>query len=131
MEELTFYSYPSCTSCRKTKHWLKANQVDFTERHLFRETPNQDELKHILSLTTEGIDEILATRSQAFKELNLDIEELTVSEVLELLIQKPKLLRRPIIVNGDKLVVGYNPGELLKLKNTPYTVLFPEKNEDC
>ncbi|VEH78900.1 transcriptional regulator of stress [Bacillus licheniformis] len=47
MEELTFYSYPSCTSCRKTKHWLKANQVDFTERHLFRETPNQDELKHI------------------------------------------------------------------------------------
>ncbi|VEH78899.1 transcriptional regulator of stress [Bacillus licheniformis] len=58
----------------------------------------------------------MATRSQAFKELNLDIEELTVSEVLELLIQKPKLLRRPIIVNGDKLVVGYNPGELLKLK---------------
>lgn len=82
-----------------------------------------------MSLTTEGIDEILATRSQAFKELNLDIEELTVSEVLELLIQKPKLLRRPIIVNGDKLVVGYNPGELLKLKNTPYTVLFPEKTK--
>lgn len=115
MEQLTFYSYPSCTSCRKTKHWLKAHQIEFNERHLFRETPTMDELKYILSLTTEGIDEILATRSQTFKNLNLNIEEMTVNEVLELLIEKPKLLRRPILVDNRKLVIGYNPGELLKL----------------
>ncbi|MCY7784856.1 MULTISPECIES: transcriptional regulator MgsR [unclassified Bacillus (in: firmicutes)] len=114
-QQLTFYSYPSCTSCRKTKHWLKAHQIDFNERHLFRETPTVEELKYILSLTTEGIDEILATRSQTFKNLNLNIEEMTVNEVLELLIEKPKLLRRPILVDNKKLVIGYNPGELLKL----------------
>ncbi|KJJ40625.1 regulatory protein MgsR [Bacillus subtilis] len=115
MEQIIFYSYPSCTSCRKTKHWLKAHQIDFNERHLFRETPTVEELKYILSLTTEGIDEILATRSQTFKNLNLNIEEMTVNEVLELLIEKPKLLRRPILVDNKKLVIGYNPGELLKL----------------
>ncbi|WP_262119323.1 transcriptional regulator MgsR [Bacillus subtilis] len=114
-QQLTFYSYPSCTSCRKTKHWLKAHQIEFNERHLFRETPTREELKCILSLTTEGIDEILATRSQTFKNLNLNIEEMTVNEVLELLIEKPKLLRRPILVDNKKLVIGYNPGELLKL----------------
>ncbi|AHA78361.1 transcriptional regulator of stress [Bacillus subtilis BEST7003] len=114
-QQLTFYSYPSCTSCRKTKHWLKAHQIEFNERHLFRETPTREELKYILSLTTEGIDEILATRSQTFKNLNLNIEEITVNEVLELLIEKPKLLRRPILVDNKKLVIGYNPGELLKL----------------
>ncbi|AEP91510.1 transcriptional regulator MgsR [Bacillus subtilis] len=114
-QQLTFYSYPSCTSCRKTKHWLKAHQIEFNERHLFRETPTIEELKYILSLTTEGIDEILATRSQTFKNLNLNIEEMTVNEVLELLIEKPKLLRRPILVDNKKLVIGYNPGELLKL----------------
>lgn len=114
-KQLTFYSYPSCTSCRKTKHWLKAHQIEFNERHLFRETPTREELKYILSLTTEGIDEILATRSQTFKNLNLNIEEMTVNEVLELLIEKPKLLRRPILVDNKKLVIGYNPGELLKL----------------
>ncbi|MEC3618137.1 transcriptional regulator MgsR [Bacillus subtilis] len=114
-QKLTFYSYPSCTSCRKTKHWLKAHQIEFNERHLFRETPTREELKYILSLTTEGIDEILATRSQTFKNLNLNIEEMTVNEVLELLIEKPKLLRRPILVDNKKLVIGYNPGELLKL----------------
>ncbi|AUZ27080.1 transcriptional regulator [Bacillus licheniformis] len=115
MEQIIFYSYPSCTSCRKTKHWLKAHQIEFNERHLFRETPTIEELKYILSLTTEGIDEILATRSQTFKNLNLNIEEMTVNEVLELLIEKPKLLRRPILVDNRKLVIGYNPGELLKL----------------
>ncbi|PRS75192.1 transcriptional regulator [Bacillus sp. GBSW2] len=115
MSVITFYSYPSCTSCRKTKHWLKANQIDFKERHLFRETPTLDELKKILSLTTEGMDEILATRSQAFKSLNLNINDLKVNEVLQLLIEKPKLLRRPIIIDGNKLVVGYNPGELMKI----------------
>ncbi|PJZ00836.1 MULTISPECIES: transcriptional regulator MgsR [Bacillus] len=115
MEQIIFYSYPSCTSCRKTKHWLKAHQVEFNERHLFRETPTVEELKYILSLTTEGIDEILATRSQTFKNLNLNIEEMTVNEVLELLIEKPKLLRRPILIDNKKLVIGYNPGELLKL----------------
>ncbi|MDU0811505.1 Spx/MgsR family RNA polymerase-binding regulatory protein [Bacillus siamensis] len=115
MKELIFYSYPSCTSCRKTKHWLKAHNIDFQERHLFRETPSIDELKQILSLTTEGIDEILATRSQTFKNLNLNIEEMTVNEVLKLLTEKPKLLRRPILIDRKKLVVGYNPGELMKL----------------
>ncbi|MBM6617271.1 Spx/MgsR family RNA polymerase-binding regulatory protein [Bacillus suaedaesalsae] len=112
MENLLFYTYPSCTSCRKTKAWLKAHNVTFQERHLFRETPTLDELKQILSLTTEGIDEILATRSQSFKKLNIDVNELTVSEILTLLNEQPKLLRRPIITDGNRLVVGYNKSAL-------------------
>jgi Spx/MgsR family transcriptional regulator len=115
VNNLTFYSYPSCTSCRKTKHWLKAHNVNFYERHLFRDTPSIDELKTILSLTTEGIDEILATRSQTYKDLNIDVNELSLSEVLTLMHQEPKLLRRPIITDGNKLIVGYNPQELSKV----------------
>jgi regulatory protein spx len=112
MSSLLFYTYPSCTSCRKTKAWLKAHNINFEERHLFRETPTLEELKKILSLTTEGIDEILATRSQSFKKLKLDINELTVSELLSLLSEQPKLLRRPIITDGKRLVVGYNKSAL-------------------
>lgn len=115
VNNLTFYSYPSCTSCRKTKHWLKAHNVNFQEKHLFRETPTIEELKHILELTTEGIDEILATRSQTYKDLNIDIDELSLSEVLTLMHEEPKLLRRPIITDGKKLIVGYNPQELSKV----------------
>ncbi|WP_017380095.1 Spx/MgsR family RNA polymerase-binding regulatory protein [Paenisporosarcina sp. TG-14] len=112
MTELMFYTYPSCTSCRKTKKWLMANQIDFEERHLFRQTPTVEELIFLLSLTTEGLDEILATRSQSFKELNLDIEDLPLSQVVELIVKNPKLLRRPILTDGKQLVVGYQPEHL-------------------
>ncbi|TDL82311.1 Spx/MgsR family RNA polymerase-binding regulatory protein [Peribacillus frigoritolerans] len=115
MNELLFYSYPSCTSCRKTKHWLKAHNIEFSEKHLFRETPSYTELQKILQLTTDGMDEILATRSQTYKDLNLNIDDLPLSDVIKLIIDEPKLLRRPIITDGKKLVVGYNPQALTKL----------------
>lgn len=108
MEELRFYTYPSCTSCRRTKSWLKSEGIDFNEQHLFRETPTVEDLRKILSLTTYGIDEILAKRSKEFKSLDMDIEDLSLNEFIDLVIEKPKLLRRPILTDGEKLVVGYD-----------------------
>lgn len=108
MEQLKFYSYPSCTSCRRTKSWLKSQGVEFNEQHLFRETPSVDELRQILSLTTMGIDEILAKRSKEYKALDIDVDDLTINEFLDLVTEKPKLLRRPILTNGEKIVVGYD-----------------------
>jgi len=97
MEPVTFFTYPSCTSCRKTKKWLVSNNVEFKERHLFRQTPSAEEIYSLLSLTTEGLDEILATRSQSFKDLNVETDDLLLSQVVELIVQDPKVLRRPII----------------------------------
>ncbi|SFJ21105.1 regulatory protein spx [Halobacillus dabanensis] len=108
MEDIIFYTYPSCTSCRRTKSWLNKQGVDFNEKHLFRQTPSADELRRILSLTTHGIDEILAKRSKEYKTLEVDVEDLSLNEFLDLLIEKPKLLRRPILTNGESLVVGYD-----------------------
>ncbi|WP_210365919.1 Spx/MgsR family RNA polymerase-binding regulatory protein [Bacillus sp. REN3] len=112
MSELTFFSYPSCTSCRKTKKWLVSNSVKFKERHLFKDTPSKNEILQILSLTSEGLDELLATRGEAYKNLDIDVEDLPLSEVIKLLIDKPKLLRRPILTDGKKLIVGFNPDAL-------------------
>ncbi len=121
MGKLTFYTYPSCTSCRKTKSWLNDHHINYEERHLFRETPNVEELMDIISLTTDGLSEILATRSESFKKLNVDLEELRLSEVLKILCDEPRLLRRPIITDGDRLVVGYNQPGLIRLAD----------NSDC
>ncbi|TGB04312.1 Spx/MgsR family RNA polymerase-binding regulatory protein [Halobacillus salinus] len=117
MEQLKFYTYPSCTSCRRTKSWLKSQGVEFNEQHLFRETPSIDELRNILTLTTQGIDEILAKRSKEFKALDIDIEDLTMNEFLNLVTEKPKLLRRPILTNGEKIVVGYDVEGLRGITN--------------
>ncbi|WP_456274055.1 Spx/MgsR family RNA polymerase-binding regulatory protein [Bacillus sp. AK031] len=117
MTKLTFFTYPSCTSCRKAKKWLTANSVDVKERHIFRDAPTSEEIMNLLSLTTNGLDEILATRSQTYKDLNIDLEELTLSEVVQLIADEPKLLRRPLLTDGTKLVVGFDPEGLRGLTN--------------
>ncbi|WP_050180840.1 Spx/MgsR family RNA polymerase-binding regulatory protein [Domibacillus robiginosus] len=115
MSTVTFYTYPSCTSCRKTKKWLSAHSVEVQERHLFRETPTRQELLTLLSMTSEGLDELLATRSRTFKSLHVNVDEMPLSAVVDLIIQEPKLLRRPILTDGKALVVGYNPEKLRSL----------------
>lgn len=117
MNKLTFFTYPSCTSCRKAKKWLNSNAIDFEERHIFRETPTTQEIIDLLSMTTNGVDEILATRSQKYKALGVELEDLSLSEVVQLISEEPKLLRRPLLTDGKKLVVGYDPEGLRSLTN--------------
>ncbi|WP_126425962.1 Spx/MgsR family RNA polymerase-binding regulatory protein [Brevibacillus marinus] len=114
-QKLTFFTYPSCTSCRKAKAWLNANGVEYEERHLFRNPPSVEELMEIVKKTHNGVDEILSTRSQRFKQLEIDINELTVSELLELLSEDPRLLKRPILTDGENLIVGYNQSAMKEL----------------
>lgn len=115
MSAVTFFTYPSCTSCRKTKKWLSSHSVDVQERHLFRETPTKQELLKLLSMSSEGLDELLATRSSTFKSLNMNVDDMPLSAVIDLIIQEPKLLRRPILTDGKTIVVGYNLEKLRSL----------------
>jgi len=106
--KLVSYTYPSCTSCRKTKAWLLEKGVNYEERHLFKNPPSVNELMDIIKKTNNGLEEILSTRSQLYKNLDINIEDLKVSELLELLSKEPRLLKRPILTDGNNLVVGYN-----------------------
>lgn len=114
-QKLTFFTYPSCTSCRKAKAWLTEHGVEYEERHLFKNPPSAEELLEIIKMTSNGLEEILSTRSQKFKDLDFDINELTVSELLELLSEDPRLLKRPILTDGENLVVGYNQSAMQSL----------------
>lgn len=62
--------------------------------------PTVEKVSFLLSMIMEGLDEILATRSQSFKDLNLNIDDLPLSKVVELMIENPELLRRPILTDG-------------------------------
>lgn len=115
LKKIRFYTYPSCTSCRKTKAWLRENGVSYEERHLFRNPPSVDELKDIVKMTHNGMDDILSTRSKTFKELDVDIDDMKFSELLEILSEEPRLLRRPILFDGEKLIIGYDREALTNL----------------
>ncbi|MFF2445507.1 transcriptional regulator SpxA [Neobacillus sp. NPDC058068] len=109
---VTVYTTPSCTSCRKAKAWLEEHQIDYMERNIVSHPLTVDEIKSILRLTEEGTSEIISTNSLAFQELNVNIESLPLSELYQLIMEHPKMLRRPIILDEKRLQVGYNEDEI-------------------
>jgi len=109
---ITLYVSPSCTSCRKAKAWLEEQNLPFTEKNIFHEPLTKKEIKQILSLTEEGTTELISYRSQAYQCLTVDIEDLSMNELLELFTDQPSLIRRPIIMDDRRLQIGYNEEEI-------------------
>ncbi len=109
---IKLYVSPSCTSCRKAKSWLDEQGLEYSEKNIYHEPLTKDEIKEILMLTDEGTEEIISYRSQAYKKLESDINKLTMSELLDLLIEQPSLIRRPIIMDDRRLQIGYNEEEI-------------------
>jgi len=109
---IKLYVSPSCTSCRKAKSWLEEQNLEYEEKNIYHEPLSKDEIKEILMLTDEGTEEIISYRSQAYQNLDVEIETLSMSELLDLFIEKPSLIRRPIIMDDRRLQIGYNEEEI-------------------
>ncbi|MEH7503176.1 transcriptional regulator SpxA [Neobacillus drentensis] len=109
---VTLFTTPSCASCRKAKAWLEEHQIDYIERNILSNPLTVDEIKSILRLTEEGTSEIISTNSKAFQELNVNIESLPLNELFKLIMEHPKMVRRPIILDEKRLQVGYNEDEI-------------------
>lgn len=109
---ITLYVSPSCTSCRKAKAWLEEQNLPYKEKNIFHEPLTKREIKQILSLTEEGTSELISYRSQAYQSLNVEIEDLSMNELLDLFTEQPSLIRRPIIMDDRRLQIGYNEEEI-------------------
>ncbi|OFI46630.1 transcriptional regulator Spx [Floricoccus penangensis] len=109
---IDLYISPSCTSCRKAKAWLAAHDVESREHNIMTQPITPEDLKSILSKTENGTEDIISTRSKVFQKLNIDIDELTLNELIELISEHPSLLRRPIIIDDKKMQIGFNEDEI-------------------
>ena len=109
---VNLYISPSCTSCRKAKAWLKKHDIPFKERNIFSEPLTKDELMQILRMTENGTEEIISTRSRAFQQLKVNLDDLSIDQLLDLVEKNPSLLRRPIIMDDRLLQVGYHEDEI-------------------
>jgi regulatory protein spx len=124
---VTLFTTPSCASCRKAKAWLEEHQIDYIERNILSNPLTVDEIKSILRLTEEGTSEIISTNSKAFQELNVNIESLSLNELYKLIMEHPKMVRRPIILDEKRLQVGYNEDEIRRfLPRRIRTYLYTE-----
>ncbi|TGE52808.1 transcriptional regulator Spx [Weissella confusa] len=106
------YTSPSCTSCRKARAWLEENAIPYTERNVFKEPLSRDEIKNILRMTEDGTEEIISTRSKLFAELDVKLDDLSLSQLIEMIQQQPALLKRPLMIDEKRMQVGYNEDEI-------------------
>lgn len=109
---VTLYTSPSCTSCRKARAWLEENAIPYTERNVFKEPLSRDEIKNILRMTEDGTEEIISTRSKLFAELDVNLDDLSLSQLIEMIQQQPALLKRPLMIDEKRMQVGYNEDEI-------------------
>jgi len=111
---VTIYTTPSCTSCRKAIVWLEEYGIPYKKRNISTTPLSEEEIKGIMSLTENGTDDIISTRSKAFADLNVDIDELSLSDLFSLIQNKTNLVKRPIIVDDKRVQIGYNESEIRK-----------------
>lgn len=105
---VTIYSQASCSSSRKALKWLKENNIPFKEKRITSHPLTLAEFKEILSMTEDGTDEIIATNSNDFKNLNIDIDQLSIQELYAIIQAHPRMLRSPILIDEKRIQVGYN-----------------------
>ena len=80
------------------------NGLEVTDRDFFKETFSESEIRELAAM--EGTENIFARRSPSLKKLSLADKELSDDQMVKLMLQEPKLIRRPLIKVGGKLMVG-------------------------
>lgn len=117
---IDLYLSPSCTSCRKARAWLQAHKVPYVEHNILTQPLTPEDLRKILTKTENGTEDIISTRSKVFQKLAVDVDSLTVNELIKLVSEFPNLLRRPIITDEKRLQIGFNEDEIRSFLSRDY-----------
>ena len=86
------------------KAWLSQADVNFEERDFFKDEFSEEELRELLGDTPPA--DIFSWRSPSARTLKLDREKESPDELIRLMVEQPRLVRRPLIHTGDRLFVG-------------------------
>ena len=88
---LKIYTSPSCSSCRKAVAFLKEQKIAFKEKNIMNSVLDEEELKEILAKSDNGTDDIISKRSKIFKEKNLDVDNMTIKELIAFIRENPSI----------------------------------------
>lgn len=106
---ILFVNYPKCTTCVKAKKWLDENNLEYTSRDIKEDNPSYDELKLWFEKSGLPLKKFFNTCGLLYKSMNLKEKLPTMSEdeMLRLLSTDGMLVKRPIIVTDDTVLVGF------------------------
>ncbi|MHC5373947.1 Spx/MgsR family RNA polymerase-binding regulatory protein [Enterococcus sp. LJL120] len=104
---ITLYIKPTCNPCRKVKTLLSEADIPYVERDFFSQPLTSQELEDLIALTENGVEDLLLIYTKIHDNLYLDYEGMSTEDLAAVLAENPRLLRRPLIVKGQQLLIGF------------------------
>ena len=110
---MLFLEYPKCSTCQRAKKWLDGHQIEYTDRHIVEDNPTYDELKEWHEKSGLPLKKFFNTSGLLYKEMQLKDKLPTMSEEeqLSLLATNGMLVKRPLLVKDNMVLVGFKEVE--------------------
>ena len=113
---MLFLEYPPCSTCKKARLWLDANGVAYTARHIKEENPTYEELKQWHQQSGLPLKKFFNTSGLLYKSMNLKekLPAMTEEEQLRLLASDGMLVKRPLVVLENQVLLGFREAQWLE-----------------
>ena len=110
---MLFIHYPKCTTCQKAKKWLDGNGIAYTERHIVENNPSYEELKEWHAKSGLPLKKLFNTSGLMYKEMQLKdkLPAMSEDEQLKLLASNGMLIKRPLVMDGETVLVGFKEAQ--------------------
>lgn len=107
------YHYPKCTTCKRALKWIEEKGVEVEKKHIVEETPSKEELREIYKKSGLELKKFFNTSGIKYKEMGLKdkLKDMSEEEQLELLASNGMLIKRPILIGDDFVLVGAKEAE--------------------
>ena len=110
---MLFIEYPKCSTCKKAKKHLEDLGVQFEDRNIVEENPTAEELRTWIGRSGYPVKKFFNTSGMKYRELGLKdkLPQMSDEEKIELLSTDGMLVKRPILIDGDRILVGFREME--------------------
>ena len=117
--EYLFIQYPKCTTCKKAKKFLEQNNISFIDRNIVDEKPSEEEIKKWIEMSGGEVKKFFNTSGVLYREMHLKdkLGNMSVDEQIKLLATDGKLVKRPLLIYEDKVLVGFKEDKYKELIN--------------
>ena len=114
---MLFIHYPPCSTCQRAGKWLDEHGVSYEPRHIKEENPSYEELRTWYSRSGLPLKRFFNTSGLLYKSLGLKekLSAMSEEEQLRLLASDGMLVKRPLLITEDKILVGFKEAEWEKL----------------
>lgn len=107
---MLFIEYPKCTTCKRAKQFLDDRNINYIDRNIKEHHPTEQELKNWIQMSKMPITKWFNTSGILYRELNLKdkLLDMTDDDKIKLLATNGMLVKRPILVMDDDVIIGFN-----------------------